>query len=89
MKPAGASGIIELRRLLTERFPQARTWAESAPLKTPSFLPTGLPRLDALLQGGWLEGAVTEVSASGPGRAAPCCCAPCCVSPTGRASGWL
>ena len=67
MKPAGASGIIELRRLLTERFPQARTWAESAPLKTPSFLPTGLPRLDALLQGGWLKGAVTEVSASGPG----------------------
>jgi hypothetical protein len=67
MNTGGASGIIQLRRLLTERFPRARTWAENAPPKTQSFLPTGLPQLDALLQGGWLKGAITEVASHGPG----------------------
>jgi hypothetical protein len=67
MKSGDTSGVIELRRLLTERFPRVRTWAESAPPKSQSFLPTGLPQLDALLQGGWLKGALTEVASFGPG----------------------
>jgi hypothetical protein len=61
------SGIIELRRLLTDRFPHARTWSKTAPAKTHSFWPTGLPRLDLLLDGGFVKSAITEVASHSSG----------------------
>jgi hypothetical protein len=61
------SGIIELRRLVSERFPQARTWSRTAPAKSHSVWPTGLPRLDSLLQGGFARSAITEVASDGSG----------------------
>ena len=67
MSSEDASGIIELRRLLSERFPYARTWSRTAPAKTHLFWPTGLPRLDSLLQGGLGKSAITEVAGHGSG----------------------
>jgi hypothetical protein len=67
VKSGDASGIIQLRRLLSERFPQVRTWTESAQAKSRCCLPTGLPRLDDLLQGGWPKSAITEVVSHGSG----------------------
>ena len=67
MSSEDASGIIELRRLLSERFPYARTWSRIAPAKTHLFWPTGLPRLDSLLQGGLGKSAITEVASHGSG----------------------
>jgi hypothetical protein len=61
------SGIIELRRLLSDRFPHARTWSRIAPAKTHSVWPTGLPRLDSLLDGGLGKSAITEVASHGSG----------------------
>jgi hypothetical protein len=69
---ASISGdVVHLRQLLAERFPQTRTWTESAAAKTQSGWPTGLAPLDALLQKGLPKGAITElVSAkSGSGSA--------------------
>jgi hypothetical protein len=56
-----------LRRLLSERFPQARTWSRTAPARTHSFWPTGLTRLDSLLQGGLAKSAITEIASHGAG----------------------
>lgn len=67
VNPDDGSEIIELRRLLSERFPHARTWSSTAPAKTHSFRPTGLPPLDSLLQGGLGQGAITEVASHGSG----------------------
>jgi hypothetical protein len=67
VNPGDDSEIIELRRLVSERFPHARTWSKTAPAKTHSYWPTGLPRLDSLLQGGLAKGAITEVAGHGSG----------------------
>lgn len=48
--------IIELRQLLSEKFPQAGP-------RRGDVLPTGLPRLDQLLDGGLWKGALTELVA--------------------------
>ncbi len=56
-----AGKIVDLRKLLAERFPQ-----EPAP--APACLTTGLPQLDELLAGGLAKGAITELS-SPPGTA--------------------
>jgi len=64
------SGIIELRRLLSDRFPLTRTWSKSAPANTHSGSPTGLPRLDSLLEGGLSKSAITEVASHGSGAGA-------------------
>ncbi|HEY1582021.1 MAG TPA: hypothetical protein VGF73_02855 [Chthoniobacterales bacterium] len=56
-----ASRIIDLRRLLAERFPQ-----ES--LRPSDRLATGLRVLDQMLDGGLTKGAITEVAAA-PGSA--------------------
>jgi len=61
MKAANANDIIQLRQALAQRFPQVRTWSEQPPQKSRSCWPTGLPSLDALLQGGLPKGALTEV----------------------------
>lgn len=59
------SSIIQLRRLLSDRFPRARTWPDTAAAPA-AVWPTGLPQLDALLHGGIARGAMTEM-VSGPG----------------------
>jgi hypothetical protein len=61
---ADASGIIPLRRLLSERFPGVRTWTENTPPCTQAARPSGLASLDATLQGGIPQGALTEIVAS-------------------------
>jgi hypothetical protein len=58
-----ASNIVDLRRLLAERFPAAR-------LRPPPVVethPTGVPALDQLLGGGLPKGEITELVALGPG----------------------
>jgi hypothetical protein len=67
MKPDAASGIIPLRRLLSERFPSVRTWTEAAAPRPHAVRPTGLPQLDDLLQGGLPQGAIVEIAAQGAG----------------------
>ena len=67
MSPRASSGIIQLRRLVSKRFPSVRTWTEEAPASSPARRPTGLPGLDALLQGGLAQNAITEVAAQGHG----------------------
>jgi hypothetical protein len=62
-----ASGIIQLRRLLSERFPHARTWSKTAPAKTRATRPAGVLRLDSLLEGGFAESAITEIVSHGSG----------------------
>lgn len=60
----GAPNIVDLRRLLEERFPQAR------PFRVPRIamgMPTGIPSLDALLGGGLPKGKVTEMVGKGLG----------------------
>ncbi len=52
--PSSVSKIIELRALLGERFPAAQKTHQSV-------LPTGVPRLDAMLGGGLPRGTLTEV----------------------------
>jgi len=59
------ANIVELRRLLAERHPEARGLRRT-PLDRP-VVATGLPSLDALLHGGWPKGRLSELVASGPG----------------------
>ena len=59
--------IIQLRQLLKERFPGLRTNAEDLSPDTRNFWPTGLPQIDALLQGGFAKGALTEIVSERPG----------------------
>jgi hypothetical protein len=55
--------IIQLRQLLKERFPGLRTNADEFSPDTRSLWPTGLRQIDALLQGGFAKGALTEIVA--------------------------
>jgi hypothetical protein len=55
--------IIQLRQLLKERFPSLRTNAEELSRDTRTLWPTNLPPIDALLQGGFTKGALTEIVA--------------------------
>lgn len=50
-----ASSIVDLRKLLAERFPQAQTAAQSR-------IATGLPALDQVTGGGLAKGAITELT---------------------------
>ncbi|MFM7101872.1 MAG: hypothetical protein ACKO3N_11960 [Verrucomicrobiota bacterium] len=59
------SNIIELRRYLAGRLPGARTGF--APPRERAVQPTGIARLDALLDGGLPRGELTELVAAGPG----------------------
>ena len=52
--------IIQLRELLSERFPNLRTHLDDAPVSG-KFWPTGLPQLDNPLGGGISKGAFTEI----------------------------
>jgi len=56
--------VIELRRLLTERFPPSRTGVGAT---VPDQVATGIETLDALLGGGLPRGEFTELIAEGHG----------------------
>src|SRR5678816_524318 len=60
-----AARIIQLRELLSEKFPTLRTRLDDAPA-TGKFWPTGIPQLDAPLSGGLPKGAFTEIISRGP-----------------------
>lgn len=53
--------IIELRRLLSERFPGARFSAEASAKAANAFWPTGVASIDSLLRGGLPKGGIVEV----------------------------
>ena len=55
-----AEKIIQLRRLLSERFPGARFSADVA-AKPNSVWPTDIPQIDELLRGGLPKGAIVEL----------------------------
>lgn len=59
-----AANIIELRRLLAERFPGLRTRADELSAAKHAFWPTGLPHLDQPLHGGLPKGALAEIIAA-------------------------
>ncbi len=55
------ANVIQLRELLARKIPGVRLGLPSAERKT--FWPTGLRRIDAVLQGGLAKGALTELVA--------------------------
>src|SRR5262252_4265449 len=57
------NNIVDLRRMLAERFPSARL----RPAVNTEVEPTGVTALDSLLGGGLPKGEVTELLASGAG----------------------
>ncbi|MBX3748385.1 MAG: hypothetical protein KF833_24020 [Verrucomicrobiae bacterium] len=59
-----ATNIVELRRMLGERFPEAHR--ARRPGGAPPW-PTGVPALDAVLGGGLVRGGLTELVGTGPG----------------------
>ncbi len=59
------TSVVELRRLLRERLPQARLGLPE-PRSTP-VVPTGVPALDGALGGGIPQGGLTELVGTGPG----------------------
>ncbi len=61
-----ATKIIELRQLLREKFPQPTT-------QRGHTLPTGIARLDDLLEGGLWQGALTELVAAAPSCGSALC----------------
>ena len=56
-----STNIIELRQLLTERFPGVRLVAEPASARATEARPSGIPQLDDLLPGGLPKGAIVEL----------------------------
>ena len=59
-----ANSLLELRELLTGRFPHAHS---ASSLPTASAIPTGVPALDILLAGGLPRGELTELVGPGAG----------------------
>ena len=57
--------IIQLRELLSEKFPGLRTNLEDARAVAGAHWPTGLPHIDDPLGSGLLKGAFTEIIADG------------------------
>src|SRR5436190_19551588 len=55
--PPKASALVDLRNLLTERFPQP-------PAPSTTRLATGLPAIDRAIGGGLPKSAITELSSS-------------------------
>ncbi len=58
-----APNVIQLRRLLTEKFPGLRVRAGDFAVPQRPLWPSGLAALDAPLQGGFPRGALTEIVA--------------------------
>ncbi len=61
---ADATQIIDLRRLLAERFPEAHSPRRDVVREN---VATGVPALDGLLGGGLPRGEITELVGDGPG----------------------
>jgi hypothetical protein len=60
--------VIQLRQMLSEKFPGARwNWAEAPAAE--SHWPTGLPQIDEPLRGGLPQGALAEIVCAGSGSA--------------------
>ena len=59
-----ASNIVDLRKLLAERFGASVRLRNAT---TPEAIPTGIPALDSLLEGGWPKGGVSELVGQGIG----------------------
>ncbi len=55
--------IVQLRQLLSERFPGARFNAEALADPVANVYPTGLEQIDFLLRGGLSKGSTTEIVA--------------------------
>jgi hypothetical protein len=53
--------VIELRALLSEKFPGLRMRLKEPGLEENKCWPTGLPQMDGPLRGGLLKGALTEI----------------------------
>jgi hypothetical protein len=64
---AANAQIIDLRRVLAERFPKAHSRRPAAPREG---LPAGLERIDAVLEGGWPRGRISELVTGGRGTGA-------------------
>jgi hypothetical protein len=64
MSSSTARNIVELRRLLAERFPGVRMSAERPEIIS-RHCPTGVPQIDSLLEGGLPKGRITEIVSSG------------------------
>lgn len=64
MSSPNAKNIVELRQLLAAKFPGVRHSAERRESMAPR-VPTGVPAIDAQLDGGLPKGAITEVTSSG------------------------
>jgi hypothetical protein len=58
--PQNAKNIVELRRMLAEKFPGVRMTAEAAP-SLGTYWRSGLPQLDGALGGGIPKGGITEL----------------------------
>lgn len=58
-----AANVIQLRKLLAERFPGLRTRADELATAPRDFWATGLRQIDGPLRGGLPKGALTEVVA--------------------------
>src|ERR1041384_1868500 len=59
--------ILELRQLLSEKFPDLKIFSAESPARLRRCWPTGIARLDALLHGGLAQGATTELVAAKTG----------------------
>lgn len=64
MSSSNARNIVELRRLLAERFPGVRMSAER-PEGISRHCATGISQIDSLLQGGLPKGGITEITSTG------------------------
>lgn len=71
MSAASSTTILDLRRMLAERFPAAHGpgigRAAEPEIAAPAGVSTGLPPLDRLLGNGLPKGEVTELVGDGPG----------------------
>src|SRR6188474_2614093 len=64
MSSSNTRNIVELRRLLAERFPGVRMSAERSE-GISRYCATGISQIDSLLQGGLPKGGITEVTSTG------------------------
>lgn len=64
MSSQNARNIVELRQLLASKFPGVKMSAEPRQ-RIAKRWPTGLPLLDAALDGGFPKGAITEILSTG------------------------
>ena len=60
-----SANVIQLRQMLSERFPGVRMRLDEQPAME-RFWPTGIASLDGPLRGGLPQGALTEIIAPGP-----------------------